>query len=286
MTPNWLSVYVTKFGGTGSAVRASQDVPSEPRKAVRRVPQARLPRRDRPHRAGVVGAFLFHALALAGLVTGGGALATGHRAIGLPGEAPGGGGGGGRVRHYVALPAFPAAVTQAPQAEKERRVEARNKPPVEPETILPPPLPQQEKVLPELALAERLETLGAGSGVGSGAGTGSGTGGGIGSGSGTGVGSGTGAGVGGDSGAVLAPEPRAVLYPFERPPDNIAGRQFKLRFSVDRQGRVTRVVIEPEIAHAAFRKKLLERLMQWTFYPARTLDGTAVPGEVVITYVP
>ncbi len=85
---------------------------------------------------------------------------------------------------------------------------------------------------------------------------------------------------------MLAPEPRAVVYPFEEAPRSIKGRQFAVRFWVDARGRVTKVDVQPPIEDASFLKKLLQRMYGWIFYPARMADGTAVEGELVITYQP
>jgi hypothetical protein len=140
--------------------------------------------------------------------------------------------------------------------------------------------------VPTPAVTASPPTLGPGSGTGVGAGQGSGSGGGSGTGTGSGVGSGVGPGTGGDGTVAYAPEPRAIVYPFEAPPPSVKGRVFQIRFWVDRRGRVVKVEIEPKIDDAGFRKKLLERVESWTFYPARTIDGRPVNGELVITYRP
>jgi TonB family protein len=74
-----------------------------------------------------------------------------------------------------------------------------------------------------------------------------------------------------------------VVFPFEEPPAALRGTEVRARFWVDARGQVQKVVIEPPIEDSSFRKKLLERLSQWTFYPARTVDGRAVAGQVLVT---
>jgi outer membrane biosynthesis protein TonB len=160
---------------------------------------------------------------------------------------------------------------------------------VEPELQLPEVQQEREPEAPEVAQATvptGAEAVGPGSGVGAGPGRGSGSGGGIGSGRGTGIGSGTGPGTGGDGGDVLAPEPRSVVYPYEQAPTSIKGREFRVHFWVDRRGRVKKVEVSPRIDDRVFLKKLLDRMQQWVFYPARTIDGRAVEGELIVTYVP
>ncbi len=254
----------------------------------RRTPTVRLPRTDRPFGAGIGLAALLHVALLLALILGGPALADYARGLGLgPGDPGGGGGGLGAKIDFIQLPPLGPAKPAAAQA-------------------VPPPVPVPEPALtlpePELAAITpeptRLETavetqllipprdvanIG---GTTGGPGAGPGTGGGVGAGQGTGVGTAIGPGTGGDGGTVRAPEVRVVAFPFEDAPSSIKGREFKLHFWVDAQGRVTKVEIEPAIADASFRKKLLERLHQWTFYPARTFSGAPVNGRLTVSYTP
>lgn len=238
-------------------------------------------------------AVLAHAaIAVLMLVAGNQVLEGYEKAIGGPGPLGGGGGGGGgatRVR-YLELPPLPEPAKPAPPnveqpAQREDVV-------VQPQVVVKPPTVELKEVSPELpqlatAPPERpainVETLGVGSGAGAGPGAGAGSGGGVGTGRGTGVGSGAGPGSGGEGGAVLAPEPRAVVFPFDDPPSSLKGTELKIRFWVDARGRVQNVEIEPPIDDGSYRKKLLERMYQWTFYPARTLEGRPVAGQVVVT---
>lgn len=250
------------------------------------------PRRFRPFRVqrsnrSVTGWFAlavaFHALIIVALVVADLAGLDTARGRGGPG---GGGGGGGSVIRYIELPPAPTAPMRARRKALEsepRRVELVV-PQTQPEVPLPE-LPRFEVPRPPRAVVN-VETLGPGSGTGDRAGSGSGSGGGSGTGEGTGVGSYTGPGFGDEGGPILAPEPRSVLYPFEDAPQSIKGRQLNIRFWVNARGRVTRVEVETPIEDKSFLKKLLERMHQWTFYPARRRDGTPVAGELVITYLP
>ncbi len=256
-------------------------------KAPRRNPTARLPRADRRFGVGMVWAVALHGLVAAlAFVFAGRALDSYEKSLGEPGLLGGGGGGGGAAQvQYIELPPLPSPARRAPQP----------KPPVQaapPPPVVEPPTPEVKEVAPEIPQITsvpqeippvNVETLGVGSGIGVGAGAGSGTGGGIGSGRGAGIGAGEGTGTGGEGGAVLAPEVRVVVFPFEDPPAELRGTEVKARFWVDARGRVTKVEIEPAIPDASFRKKLLERLEEWTFYPARTVDGRPVAGQVVVS---
>lgn len=251
-----------------------------PRRPARRLryPTARLPRNDRAYGSGLGLATIGHILfILAVIVT---HQVVSHRAIGMPGEP---GGGGGSEIHFIGLAPAPA-----PASAAAPRVEQVAAPPPEPEPVAEDellfPLPELARVEPQENSAISLESLGLGASKGQSSGPGSG--GGIGSGEGTGIGAGVGPGTGGDGGAVLAPEPRQVVYPFEEAPASIKGREFQIHFWVDRRGRVKRVEISPKIEDNGFRKKLIERMLQWVFYPARTFSGSPVEGELIISYTP
>lgn len=253
------------------------------------VPTFRVPRSDRPFRGGFAIAVGLHVLVFAAmLVEWQSAEDEYARAIGGFGSRGGGGGGGGAESvQYIKLP----PLASAPRVERPR-APTPPPPPVEtPQPELQPPDPiLEETELPAPTLEAFRPppptTIGEGSGLGTTAGAGTGSGGGIGTGQGSGIGTGEGPGTGGEGGAVLAPEPRSVIYPFEEPPGEIKGAQFAIRFWVDERGRVTKVEIEPEITDRKFRQKLVERLRQWLFYPARTLSGDAVKGQLVVSYSP
>lgn len=261
-------------------------------RAAPRIPTARLPRTDRRFGSGVVLVGLIYGLVgIVALVLGNRALDNYYKALGDGGPLGGGGGGGGaRELRYIELPPLPSPARRQPEQKPPPQSAVQlPQPIVEPPKaeikILEPERPQVAALPPERP-AINLETLGTGSGSGTGPGAGSGSGGGIGTGQGTGIGAGVGPGTGGEGGAVVAPAVRTVVYPFEDPPSEIRGREFRVRFWVDARGRPTRVEIDPPIEDASFRKKLLERMQQWTFYPARTLEGRPVNGQLLVVYQP
>lgn len=295
------SARVEEVSGNGrSTGRAGLDVGEpggvllERPKAPRRVPTARLPRADSRFGAGVLWTALLYAVLGVGAVLWGNRVLDEYaKGLGAPG-IPGGGGGGGGARQvrYIELPPLPssAAQTRRPEPKPEPTV------PVQvPQPVVEPPEVNLKELTPEFPQIATLpadppqinvETLGAGSGTGVGPGVGAGTGGGVGTGQGTGIGAGVGPGTGGDGGVVVAPAVRTVIYPFEEPPPQIRGTVFRVRFWVDARGRPTKVEIEPPIDDASFSRKLLDRMRQWTFYPARTLEGRPVNGQLVVTYEP
>ena len=89
------------------------------------------------------------------------------------------------------------------------------------------------------------------------------------------MGSGEGPGSGGDGGSGFAPQSRQMLLPPDAP-QSIKGREFRVRFWIDERGRVTKVEVEPRIEDADYRKKFMDKMYQYTFRPARKLDGTPV----------
>lgn len=255
-----------------------------------RVPSVRLPRTDRPFGQGIVLAALLHAAVVAALLLWGGTLVRYARGLGLgPGDLGGGGGGVGPEIQYLQLPPLGRAEAPAERAAPPATPEPEPEPV---ELTLPAPeivasVPEEARLpvaveTPVSMAATEFPRVGNTGGPGAGPGTG----GGIGAGRGTGIGSHTGPGTGGDGGSVLAPEPRVVAYPYDEAPQAIRGQTFTVRFWVDDRGRVNRVEIDPPIDDAGFRRKLLERFRQWTFYPARTLAGSPVNGQYVATYQP
>jgi hypothetical protein len=55
-----------------------------------------------------------------------------------------------------------------------------------------------------------------------------------------------------------------------------------VEFWVDASGRVTRVDVRPEIEDADYRRRFLDRMRQFQFNPARTLEGQPVNGRLII----
>jgi outer membrane biosynthesis protein TonB len=81
----------------------------------------------------------------------------------------------------------------------------------------------------------------------------------------------------------LPASPRtAILPPLAKVPGSVAGRTYRIRFSVAADGRVTRVEVDPPIADDAYRREFLERMQAYQFYPARTRDGRNVASVVTV----
>ena len=167
-----------------------------------------------------------------------------------PGPAGGGGGGGAppTVNFFVLPPSAPAAVDVIPRSPRV------------PASSLP--------ALPRLALAT---DSGSGGAPGPGASPGEGT------------GSAEGSGTGGAGDYIVLASPRTLIVPpLARVPGSVAGRSYRVRFSVAADGRVTRVEIDPPIADGAYGRDLLERMRAYQFYPARTRDGRTVASVVTV----
>lgn len=195
-------------------------------------------------------------------------------------RAPGGGGGaGGRERGlaYISLPAAPAA---RPVASPTRS------------HVVPQPVPAAPAPVPSVPLAGdtvRVTTPApadsateGGGGAGDGAGTGPGAGGGAGGGTGGGVGASTGPGAGNGE-RETGPEPRQLVLPPADYPKAMRGRRVDVTFYVTADGRVERVTIVPAIGDGAFARKFEEAMRHYRFRPARSPEGTPVPGITTVT---
>lgn len=198
------------------------------------------------------------------------------------GIGPAGGGGGGGIR-YVALPAYVPSATSSPRSESSNAVRFV---PTDPSVRTIPASSRAVDADWPMELVDVLPRPGSDRGVGGGPGRGPGSGGGEGRGLGTGIGDDVGPGTGGNRGYVYAPEPRAIHYPIQTAPTSIQGLELSIHFWVDAQGRVTKVEIDPPIDDRDYREALLDTLMGWVFYPARTASGAPVAGEMVITHRP
>jgi periplasmic protein TonB len=204
------------------------------------------------------------------------ALAPG--AVMLPQRGGGGGGGGGRERTlaYISLPAAPAP---RPVASPKR---SQVVPRPEPAAPVPPP------VVPPAADTARVPApaeagAGAIAGAGEGAGAGPGAGGGEGGGTGGGVGPGDGPGAGGEGVRETAPEPRQLVLPPADYPKDMRGRRVEVTFYVAADGRVERISVAPEIRDGGFARKFEEAMRNYRFRPARSPEGTPVPGTTTVT---
>ena len=195
------------------------------------------------------------------------------------GPAGGGGGGGGTYVDYVELPAFALAAAPAVAAERAVEIsipEPQLRPIPQPTTTIKFAQPTEYITAPE---------VGRGTGSGGGPGSGTGSGGGVGTGRGAGVGGGEGPGSGGDGGSGFAPQSRQMLLPPDAP-ESIKGHEFRVRFWIDEHGRVTKVEVEPRIEDASYRKKFMDKMRQFTFHPARALDGTPVAAHYDVVIIP
>jgi protein TonB len=234
-------------------------------------------RRRRPWAFGL--ALVLHLALLAFLASDAGrawvrALAPGPVAV--PERAAGGGGGGGRERSvaYISLPADPA-----PRPVVPPKIPVVPRP--EPAAAVPPP------VVPPAVDTTSVATAPAPSAPADSVGTG-GTGGrpgagGQGGGTGAGTGPGTGPGVGGAVGQGSAPEPRQLVLPPADYPRDMRGRRVDVTFFVAADGRVERIAIDPEIRDGGFARKFEEAMRNYRFRPARSPEGTPVPGTTTVT---
>jgi TonB family protein len=66
-------------------------------------------------------------------------------------------------------------------------------------------------------------------------------------------------------------------------PGSVAGRTYRIRFSVAADGRVTRVEVDPPIVDEAYGREFLKRMLAYQFVPAQTRDGRNVASVVTVT---
>jgi TonB family protein len=115
-------------------------------------------------------------------------------------------------------------------------------------------------------------------------GQGPGQGGGAGGGTGGGVGTDTGKGTGGEGGDIFPPTPLYTILPPLPQPASMRGRTIKVHFWINPQGKVLKVQVDPEIKDAAYRQQFLSMMREYTFRPARRMDGTTVEGELTTSF--
>lgn len=229
----------------------------------RALPALRLPRTDPSFVRSIAGSAALHLGVIAALVWGMGRGALTPPSVpGDPGPLGGGGGGSPRITFLTFSPP-PAA---RPSVQPLSLPVVREIP-----VDLPRPEPVSERVLTDVLLPP--------SGVRGGPGAGTGTGGGVG----PGVGSGIGPGTGGTGGDIFPPQARYSILPPLPKPAAVRGKSFQVQFWVDATGSVTKVQVSPEIPDGAYRKKFLSLMHEYTFAPARKLDGTPVAGQAILT---
>lgn len=236
-----------------------------------RIPQARFPEPPGLSFRYFVISVIMHAAVIAAFLWAQVSEVERPPASDFPGLAGGGGGGGGPEVTYIAL----ALALEIP----------------DPPRWLPLSVPEVKKItrhvprvtqdLPKNIQLER--TVGAGAVIGGGRSAGTGSGGGIGSGEGTGTGSVVGPGSGGD-GVVFPPIVRYTFLPPLPRPSSVQGQTFVVRFSVDPQGHVSDVEVEPQIADWRYRKQFLETMFRFWFKPAQLSDGTSVAGATILSF--
>jgi hypothetical protein len=176
----------------------------------------------------------------------------------------GGGGGTGGSVHLVDLP---AAAPPAPAAPVQQPAVRTPPPQPDPAITLPPPTlkPLSLTVAPAVASVGTTSDPTGGLGPGAGGGTGSGVG--------PGVGSDSGPGRGGNGAYITPPSIRTMILPAD-----CAHGQFTVQFWVAADGRVNRVVIDPEPKGTKCQREMMDKMMTYQFEPARARDGRAVAG--------
>lgn len=226
-------------------------------------PSLRLPRTEGSFRRSIAGSAALHVALIAVLIWAMRPAALMPPATPGPPGPLGGGGGAQRVTFLTFAPPAPPAPRPAVAAPVTLPVIREI--PVE----LPRPVPIPERVVADVLVAPPGQAGGTGAGPGSG--------------SGTGPGRGVGPGTGGTGGDIFPPQARYSILPPLPKPATVRGKSFQVRFWVNAAGRVTRVQVSPEIPDGAYRKKFLALMYEYTFEPARKLDGTPVGGETIIT---
>ncbi|HXF95470.1 MAG TPA: hypothetical protein VNI61_05145, partial [Gemmatimonadales bacterium] len=142
-------------------------------------------------------------------------------------------------------------------------------PPIEPLALDLAPLTSP------LSVAAAAPALGASGGGGTGGGTGAG------------AGRARGPGTGGEGGYIFPPDPRgAIVPPLDGVPRAVRGRPHRVTWWIAADGGIERVEVSPPIRDERYRREFLERMRSYTFTPARTPDGRAVPGVVTIIVTP
>ena len=193
----------------------------------------------------------------------------------------GGGGGDGSRERGVAYISLPVAPAPPPVAFPQRSPVVSRPEPATP--VLPPVVARAVDTTPPTPPAPAAEAEGASAGTGAAGGNGPGAGGGEGGGTGGGIGAGTGPAAGGEGGEGTAPEPRQLVLPPADYPKDLRGRRVEVTFFVTADGRVERIAVAPEIRDGGFARKFDEAMRNYRFRPARSPEGTPVPGTTTVT---
>ena len=216
------------------------------------LPALKLPLPPRRLGAGAIVAIAVHVIVIAAVLW----ERSSYLENALGNRGPRGGGGSGEAdARYFALPSSPPAAPEVPLPA----VTAQPRPIVEVRPL----------ELPRIAIAPQPIAFN-GPSMGS-MNAGPGTGGGSGGGNGGGAGNQTGPGTGGDGGYIRP----AVVMGLIVPPDCARG-QFAVRFSVEVEGQVSRVDVDPMPKDAGCRREFLTRMREFKFKPALTVDGRPI----------
>jgi hypothetical protein len=70
-----------------------------------------------------------------------------------------------------------------------------------------------------------------------------------------------------------------MLLPPEDPPKKLRGTTVHVSFWISASGRVERIEVDPEIQDRDYAQKMREKLMSFTFQPARSPAGAAIPSR-------
>lgn len=195
----------------------------------------------------------------------------------MPGLGPNKGGGGGGGARVVVLYVRPPAAAAAAPAVDVPHLQLVTTQAVRPPEEVPVQL-SAEEIRSLLQAAVPGNAAGQGSGAGPGSGSGSG------GGSGSGVGPGTGPDSGGAGGNVFPPTPQGILLPPPDRPASVQGTTVRVRFEISARGEVLDVRVEPPIRDRRYRDEFLDRMRRFTFTPATTRDGRAIPGVLEVTF--
>ena len=99
-----------------------------------------------------------------------------------------------------------------------------------------------------------------------------------------GPGSGAPGGTAPDSAKSLSrnPEPRQLILPPFDFPKAMRGLTIEVNFFVLADGRVDHVVLVPDIPDRGYAKKFDDAMRSYRFRPARSPDGTPIPGVAIV----
>jgi hypothetical protein len=75
-----------------------------------------------------------------------------------------------------------------------------------------------------------------------------------------------------------------MIPPADDPPKELRGKEIRIHFAIDADGKVRRVTFEPEIPRGKYASRLKETMEGYRFYPARGPDGNPTPGTFEYTF--